>query len=1114
MGENNEEIYDRIKSFAAQSYAIDQKLDDLEREKENRIALLKADTKRKLEERQLILTRINAFISMAKTHSQKLYVSNTPLDVNIPKLSAISMKIDLSRKEDVNASKLFTEASGQKATIIRDINTLNNRLNDGQSQYSRQELEYRNQLRAEQSALRSRFIEYLQSNTFNSKINLLENARRAFQTSEDIVANQYPSIGLKEGVLALGYNMPSFPVPRDCEAALTEYSRGFYQNGRFKEFYCTDILYHGGVELWEESGECGYPALNSFIPVISQVGCHFYNQIKRIVFIDPVHMNGSALKCLEDLTLGEIPFIQVPRSMNEIERTLQQETDEINKKMMASDGRPVTLPDTLYIFNFFPDGYSNLSVKMIQQMCVNAHYNQTPIFLTFNIDRQTNRENTIISDIRPVIHTYFELVKNGNGKSFYHANNSQHPFIPFSYNGPCFPILLQRFLNREKEKTNNDYLRHVGLTNSFLQEKGTRKINNIPIGIDETGKLVSLDFEVDNFATFICGAAGSGKSTLLHTIITGLIQRNHPDDIEIWLVDFKMVEFSRYIKHLPPHIRYILLDNSPELSYDIIDRLTDILKKRQNMFRARWNSPFDVPKDLYMPQLFVIIDEFSIMSQIIQESESSSDGGYKTKFQNLLTNGRGLGFHFIFASQGFTTGVQGLTPLGKQQLQQRIAMKTEYAEIKETLDLRNVSDNDQMLMSQLETRHVLIRVPMDKKGNQLQHALVLYYPDYSVQEKWIDQISETVTPISQFRPYDAHTYISKKPLCIDGESYLSFKNRKAEIQEKIKQYRNNYGEGTLLFPGEPKRMSYTFPMEVYDSFCENIIMIAPVKENMTTASIIASCVESIRFQGKNVECLAPRKNKIVQILQSNCRFLQMTTKLDIDDICREIRILRDRIEAKQTGDTFYFLLGFESVLLEMSYAEKRSSESSIQPKIQPSAGVIRKEGQPSILTRIGINPDEIWTSTEDEEKVTPTLSKTAPERTGLEKRLEVTTVEKNEVYDAREDLKYIITYGPALGYHFFMVFNTVGEFEKSRMQVDLFAHKLMFQTARSNAMLLVGNAEGSHYERLAERCFRYTNGLQASSFRPFLHPGLSWDGWGIDENGEVTKESSEEEYLM
>lgn len=141
------------------------------------------------------------------------------------------------------------------------------------------------------------------------------------------------------------------------------------------------------------------------------------------------------------------------------------------------------------------------------------------------------------------------------------------------------------------------------------------------------------------------GASGSGKSTLLHTLITGIIRNYHPDDVELWLADFKMSEFAQYIDPLPPHVKYILLDESKELVFDLIDRLTDEMMERQRFFMKHRDlkKVENVSSDIYMPVIFVILDEFSIMSQAVAESES-----YKLKLQNLLAKGRALGIKFIF----------------------------------------------------------------------------------------------------------------------------------------------------------------------------------------------------------------------------------------------------------------------------------------------------------------------------------------------------------------------------------------------------------------------------------------------------------------------------------
>ena len=47
----------------------------------------------------------------------------------------------------------------------------------------------------------------------------------------------------------------------------------------------------------------------------------------------------------------------------------------------------------------------------------------------------------------------------------------------------------------------------------------------------------------------ISGKTGSGKSTLLHVLITNLALRYSPDEVELYLVDFKKgVEFKAYAR--------------------------------------------------------------------------------------------------------------------------------------------------------------------------------------------------------------------------------------------------------------------------------------------------------------------------------------------------------------------------------------------------------------------------------------------------------------------------------------------------------------------------------------------------------------------------------------
>ena len=124
---------------------------------------------------------------------------------------------------------------------------------------------------------------------------------------------------------------------------------------------------------------------------------------------------------------------------------------------------------------------------------------------------------------------------------------------------------------------------------------------------------------------------------------------------------------------------------------------------------------------------------------------------------------------------------------------------------------------------------------------------------------------------------------------------------------------------------------------------------------------------------------------------------------------------------------------------------------------------------------------------------------------------EAETTETNE-YDARADLKFIMTQGPRLGYHFVILFNTAGELNQSKIDTSLCKHKILFRMAKADASGIIGSSSANVVAELEDHSFRYSNGIDALSFRPYLHPGLSWDGWSM--SGSSVASDDDEEYLM
>ena len=84
----------------------------------------------------------------------------------------------------------------------------------------------------------------------------------------------------------------------------------------------------------------------------------------------------------------------------------------------------------------------------------------------------------------------------------------------------------------------------------------------------------------------VAGKTGSGKSTLWHALITNLALHYSPDELELYLIDFKKgVEFKAYATHEIPHARVIAIESEREFGLSVLQRLDAELKYRGEAFR-------------------------------------------------------------------------------------------------------------------------------------------------------------------------------------------------------------------------------------------------------------------------------------------------------------------------------------------------------------------------------------------------------------------------------------------------------------------------------------------------------------------------------------------------
>jgi ABC-type multidrug transport system fused ATPase/permease subunit len=177
----------------------------------------------------------------------------------------------------------------------------------------------------------------------------------------------------------------------------------------------------------------------------------------------------------------------------------------------------------------------------------------------------------------------------------------------------------------------------------------------------------------------IAGKTGSGKSTLLHALVTNLAMWYSPDEIEVYLVDFKKgVEFKTYATNELPHARAIAVVSDRVFGLRVLQRLDAELTRRGNLFRkvgAQEIGAYRQQTNEKLPRTLLIIDEFQ---EFFSEDDKLSQDA-AVLLDRLVRQGRAFGIHVLLGSQTIG-GTSGLSRSTIGQMAIRIALQTSEAD--------------------------------------------------------------------------------------------------------------------------------------------------------------------------------------------------------------------------------------------------------------------------------------------------------------------------------------------------------------------------------------------------------------------------------------------------
>lgn len=188
----------------------------------------------------------------------------------------------------------------------------------------------------------------------------------------------------------------------------------------------------------------------------------------------------------------------------------------------------------------------------------------------------------------------------------------------------------------------------------------------------------------------LAGKTGSGKSTLLHVIITNLALWYSPDQVELYLIDFKRgVEFKTYVTHRLPHARAVAIESDREFGLSILQRLNAEMAQRGELFRqagVQDIAGYRQATGTVLPRTVLIVDEFQVF--FAEDDKLAQDA--TILLEQLVRQGRAFGVHVLLGSQTLG-GTSRLAQSTIGQMAIRIALQCAEADARQIFEDDNLA---------------------------------------------------------------------------------------------------------------------------------------------------------------------------------------------------------------------------------------------------------------------------------------------------------------------------------------------------------------------------------------------------------------------------------------
>lgn len=329
-------------------------------------------------------------------------------------------------------------------------------------------------------------------------------------------------------------------------------------------------------------------------------------------------------------------------------------------------GGEKSLPYTFIIIADFPHSMDKETSDLLLRIIKNGR--KAGVFVLMNLDTNTGlvpEKNEInFIDQKPFLDLMTLVYRPFKSERYYIKNLALDPLDQ--------KMLNKYALHLDSEVPDNldEVIQYINKNASpSIVKQDYEQLENTPYEpvFSEISVTVGLDVKDKHPVTFqlapyeylhgfILGQSGSGKSVLLNTIISSLILKYSPQDLMLYLMDFKGVEFNRYrgLKHT----KAVLVDaDDPQMTFEVLSELNAEYDRRMDVFDKELFRDIDrynkKHPDNRLPQILFVADECQEMLKDYVSANSAREVQKEITriLEKLASLGRAAGIHLLFATQ-------------------------------------------------------------------------------------------------------------------------------------------------------------------------------------------------------------------------------------------------------------------------------------------------------------------------------------------------------------------------------------------------------------------------------------------------------------------------------